>query len=122
MATEAESTPSGEDAPAAGTHALYVTYAAATSLGELFFTVGSVLTLCIGRLLWGLLWMRTLHRFRWVGWLGVLTGITATVWFVWLVDNPAIAITLMVNVLLSLGLFIGVSIALLAGSRDAARA
>lgn len=103
---------------AAGSHALYVTYAAATSLGELFFTVGSVLTLCIGPLLWGFLWVRSLNRFRSVGWLGLLTGITGAVWFVWLVDSPAIAITLMGNVLLSLGLFIGVSIALLADSRD----
>lgn len=107
---------------AAGATPLYVTYAAAISLGELFFTVGSLLTLCIGPLLWGLMWLRSLEVFRWVGWLGILTAITGAVWFVWLVDSPVIAITLMVNVLLSLGMFIGVSIALLAGSRDAARA
>lgn len=93
---------------------LYVDYEIARVMAELFFTVGSVLTLAFGPFLWGLAWFEAKESSRWLGWVGLLTGITGAVWFVWLVDNSAFGYVLILNVVLSLVLFAGVSVVLVA--------
>ncbi len=107
----------GADLGAAGAEALYADYHVARVLAEVFFTVGSVLTLALGPLAWGVAWLRGRDKQRWIGWTGVLTGITGAVWFVWLVDNAILANLLIANVLLSLVLFTGASLVLVSAGR-----
>lgn len=96
---------------------LYADYSIARSAAELFFTVGSVLSLAVGPLLWGIEWLRSMGSSRWLGWFGVVTGVTGMVWLVWLVDNAVFGYLLMANVLASLVLFTGVSVVLLSRGR-----
>lgn len=103
----------------AGSEALYANYEVARVMAELFFTVGSLLTLGFGPLLWGVAWLRSELASRWVGWAAVATGVTGMVWFVWLIDNAAAGYVLIVNVLVSLVLFAGVSVILVRQGRAA---
>lgn len=103
-----------------GAVALYADYSIARSTAELFFTVGSILSLGVGPLLWGLAWLRSDVGSRWLGWAGVITGVAGAVWFVWLVDNPLFGIALIVNVLMSLVFFAGASVVLLLRGRSRA--
>lgn len=111
--------PLAADVGAAGAGALYADYQIARVVAELFFTVGSVLTLSFGPLIWGVSWLRSQGSGRWIGWTGVLTGITGLVWFVWLIDNAVFANLLIANVVLSLVLFTAVSLVLVSRSRRA---
>lgn len=43
---------------------------------ELFFTVGSMLSLAVGPVLWGLAWMLTMGSSRWIGRTALITGVT----------------------------------------------
>lgn len=101
----------------AGSEALYADYAVARAAAELFFTVGSVLSLAVGPLLWGAAWLRSSTPGRWIGWAGVITGVTGVVWFVWLVENPLFGAVLIVNVLMSLVFFTGASVTLVTQGR-----
>lgn len=105
------------DLGSGGAGAIYADYQVARVLAELFFTVGSVLTLSFGPLLWGVSWLRSRESARWIGWVGVLTGLTGLVWFVWLVENAIFANLLIVNVVLSLVLFAAASLVLVSRSR-----
>lgn len=109
--------PLAADLGSAGANALYADYQVARVVAEIFFTVGSVLTLSFGPLLWGVSWLRSQGSRRWIGWTAVLTGITGLVWFVWLIDNVVFANLLIANVLLSLVLFTAASVTLLSRSR-----
>lgn len=102
---------------ASGADVLYADYSVARAAAELFFTVGSLLTLSIGPFMWGAGWLRSRLSGRWLGWVGVLTGLTGLVWFVWLMENGVISSVLIVNVVLSLIFFAGASIALVSVSR-----
>lgn len=93
-----------------GAETLLAHYEVARTLAEIFFSVGSILSLGFGPLLLGYGWLRRSRRF--LGWTGVLTGVTGMVWFVWLVESGAVGIVLIVNVLASLVFFTGVSVAL----------
>ena len=109
-----------EELGASSAQSLYADYEIARVVAELFFTVGSVLTLAIGPFLWGIAWLDASKSSRWLGWIGLLTGITGAVWFVWLVDNALFGYLLILNVLLSLVLFAGVSVVLVAKARTSA--
>lgn len=100
-----------------GVEALYADYSVMRGVAELFFTVGSLLSLAFGPLLWGLAWLRSLDSSRWLGWTAVITGVTGLVWFVWLVENPVFSPVLIVNVLLSLVFFAGASLILVSRGR-----
>lgn len=100
-----------------GGEILYADYSIARSGAELFFTVGSVLSLGLGPLLLGLAWLRSSERGRWLGWAGVLTGATGMVWFVWLIDNALFGYLLIANVVVSLVYFTGVSVVLVSRGR-----
>ena len=95
---------------------LYANYTVARGAAEMFFTVGSVLSLGFGPLLLGLAWFRS-SRGRWLAWTGVVTGLTGAVWFVWLVENAAFGIVTIANVLLSLVFFAGASVVMVARAR-----
>ena len=74
---------------------------------ELFFTVGSLLSLAFGPFLWGVAWLRSMDTSRWLGWTAILTGLTGLVWFVWLLDTDIalLGFLLIANVLVSFVLF-----------------
>ena len=59
---------------AIGVEVLYADYSIVRIAAELFFTVGSVLSLAVGPFLWGLAWMRTMGMSRWIGWTAFITG------------------------------------------------
>lgn len=103
----------------AGSGLLYADYSVVRVVAELFFTVGSVLSLAVGPLLWGLAWLRSMDTSRWLGWTAVITGVSGAVWFVWLIENSVFSVTLIVNVLLSLVFFAGASVVLVARAREA---
>ena len=105
--------PLGATLGGAGVEALYADYEIARAVAEIFFTVGSLLSLAFGPLAWGNAWLRSSAR-RWLGWTAILTGITGMIWFVWLIDDGLIGIVLMVNVLASLVFFTGASVVLVA--------
>ncbi|MDX1450297.1 MAG: hypothetical protein R3246_14700, partial [Acidimicrobiia bacterium] len=109
--------PAAADLGGPGTEALYAIHTFATATAESLFTVGSVLSLGIGPLLWGFGWLRSLEHRRWLGWLGIVTGVSGMVWFVWLTAGPLVLIALIVNVLCSLVLFGGISIDLVSLGR-----
>jgi hypothetical protein len=109
--------PLAEELGGAGSDILYTDYSVAKGAGELFFTVGSVLSLAFGPLLLGASWLRRMHSSRWLGWTAVITGVTGMVWFVWLVDNAVFGSALIVNVLLSLVFFTGASVVLVSRGR-----
>ena len=97
---------------AAGADAIYADYTVARTIAEILFTVGSILTLGIGPALWGIGWLRSSGSSRWLGWTGIVTGVTGMVWFVWLIDNAIVGNVLILNVVVSLVLFAGLSVAL----------
>lgn len=109
--------PLAGDLGGTGTEALYADYQVARVMAELFFTVGSLLTLGFGPLLWGVAWLRSRESNRWVAWTAIVTGVTGMVWFVWLIDNATIGYVLILNVLVSLVLFAAVSVVLLVEAR-----
>lgn len=100
-----------------GGEVLYADYSVARIAAELFFTVGSVLSLAVGPFLWGLAWMRPIGSSRWIGWTALITGVTGLVWFVWLIESSVVSTTLIVNVLMSLVFFAAASVALVARGR-----
>ncbi len=102
----------------AGAASLYSLHAYASSVAEVCFTIGSVLSLAVGPLLWGVAWLRSSTPRRWLGWTAVVTGLTGTVWFVWLSDAVVVLPILLVNTLLSLVLFTGASTLLVASGRS----
>ncbi len=102
----------------AGADSLYSLHAFASSAAEACFTIGSVLSLAVGPLLWGLAWLRSTTPRRWLGWTAVVTGLTGAVWFVWLSDAAMVLPVLLVNTLLSLVLFTGASASLVAKGRS----
>ena len=109
--------PAAADLGAAGTESLHAIHTFATAAAEALFTVGSVLSLAIGPLMSGYGWLRALERRRWLGWLGLVTGLSGMVWFVWLTAGPLVLVALIVNVLCSLVLFGGISMELVSQGR-----
>lgn len=99
-----------------GAETLLAHYEVARTLAEIFFSVGSILSLGFGPFLLGFEWLSRSRGF--LGWTGVLTGVTGMVWFVWLVDSGVIGIVLIVNVLASLVFFTAVSVALVSEGRS----
>lgn len=100
-----------------GADTLFTLHTYAEAAAEMCFTVGSVLSLGIGPLLWGWAWRRSSVRPRWLGWVAVATGISGMVWFVWLAPFTGLVLVIMVNVLLSLLLFAALSVVLLRRGR-----
>ena len=102
-----------------GAEALFVSYATITGAADVFFTVGSVLSLGFGPLVLGWVWLRSMESRRWVGWTGVVTGASGMAWFFWLLESAVVASLLFVNVLVSLAFFAGTSLFLLSRGRPA---
>ena len=75
------------------------------SAAGLFFTAGSILTLCIGPFLWGVTGLKTGNIAKWVSWTGIITGITGLIWIVWLITSPVVLIILLI-VLGNIGFFL----------------
>ncbi len=105
--------PVATDLGEAGADTLFTVHTYVEAAAETCFTVGSVLSLGIGPLLWGWAWRRSSTPPRWLGWVAVATGVTGMVWFVWLVPVTGLVLVIMVNVLLSLLLFTALSVVLL---------
>ena len=97
--------------------ASYVVYGTLATAATVFFTAGSILTLCFGPLLWSVEALRTRAISRWLAWSGVITGVTGLVWFVWFTESGPVLAVLIVNVLGSLVFFFGLSAALIRAGR-----
>jgi hypothetical protein len=50
--------------------------------------------------------------------MGVITGLTGMIWFVWLINSSLVGIVLIANVVLSLVFFAGASIVLVSEGRS----
>lgn len=103
----------------AGADAAYAVYGTLATASTIFFTVGSVLTLCFGPLIWSAEALRAGSHARWLGWMGILTGVTGLVWFVWFSESGVILMVLIANVVASLVYFFGLSAVLLGRGRAA---
>jgi hypothetical protein len=100
-----------------GNDSLYAIFAVVDAAAGIFFTVGSILTLAIGPFLWGLTGLRSGGISRWLAWVGITTGITGLIWFVWLLQGPIVLFVLLINVVLSLVFYTAVAIALLKSAK-----
>lgn len=101
-----------------GAEALYVTYSYAGAAADVFFAVGSVLSLGFGPLLWAIEWVRSRAARRWLGWAGLVVGVTGMVWLTLGVANPVLTLLVVVNVLVSLVFFTGASLVLVSEGRS----
>ena len=104
---------------AGGADAAYVMYGTLSQANLVFFTVGSLLTLCFGPLLWSVESLRNGSIARWLSWTGILTGVSGLVWFVWFSENGLVMAVLIVNVVASIVYFFGLSAALVRRSGKA---
>ena len=110
--------PAAETLGVAGAEALFAINDMAGAASVVFFTVGSLLTLSFGPLLWATESLSNRTFSRGISWVGVVTGVTGFVWFVWFLDSPVLLLLLIVNVLASLVYFAGISISMLRSTRD----
>jgi hypothetical protein len=109
--------PASDQLGVGGNESLYAIFAVAGAAGAIFFTVGSILTLAIGPFLWGLTGLRSGGISRWLAWVGIITGVTGLIWFVWLLQGPIVFGVLLINVVLSLVFYTAVAIALLKAAK-----
>lgn len=101
-----------------GAGTLYGIHAYADAAAEVCFAVGSVLSLGVGPLLWGVGWLRSVGAHRWLGWAQLITGATGMVWFVWLLaDSVVVTVLLAVNGICALVVFTGISAVLVGRGR-----
>lgn len=92
--------------------ALWPLYAMLADTALLLFVIGSFLSLAIGPFLWGLERLRVVGRTCWIGWTGVVTGITGLVWVGLIVGTAPIAL-LLGHVLGGVVMFTALSVALI---------
>ena len=97
----------------------YAVYGTLATASTVFFTVGSVLTLSFGPLLWSVEALRTRAFARRLAWTGVVTGVSGLSWFVWFFEIGLVLPVLIVNVLSSLVFFFALSAVLVAQGRQA---
>lgn len=90
--------------------ALYLATEFAVGVMVIFFTVGSILTLCVAPLLWGVEGRRTGAFSKWINLTGIIVGVSGLVWFVWFFETPALLFVMLLNAVASLVYFIGLAI------------
>lgn len=73
---------------------LWPLYTTLSGAAEIFFVAGSILSLAIGPLLWGIERLRTVSRTCWIGWTGVVSGLTGVVWVILVVGTPPLPLLL----------------------------
>ena len=86
--------------------AIYATAEAGEAIAAIFFSLGSVLTLCFAPLLWAIDGRRQNALPSWLIGTGVVVGVTGLVWFVWFHETPIILVALLLNLVASLVFFI----------------
>lgn len=89
-----------------GGQAIHVVHQSGEAIAGVFFTAGSVLTLCLAPLLWAADGRRTGALPSWLSATGLVVGVTGLVWFVWLFESPLVLVVLLVNLVASLVFFI----------------
>jgi len=67
---------------------LYVVYETYSGLGSILFLFGSLLTFSLAPWLFSIALLRTRTAPRWIGWLGVFSGVTGLTWAGLLLDSP----------------------------------
>lgn len=104
----------------AGADAAYGIYGTLAQVNAVAFTVGSILTLSFGPMLWAVEALRSGAIAKWLAWTGVVTAVSGLVWFVWLSESGVVLGVLMVNVVASLVFFFGLSVVLVRRGRAVA--
>jgi len=102
-------TSAGNELGARGSEALYMVEEAAAAVQVVFFTAGSILTLCVAPLLWAIEGRRTGVLSTRLSQTGFLVALSGLVWFIWFVESPAILVVLLINVIASLVYFVVLS-------------
>ncbi len=101
--------PAADELGAGAAESLYPLVEAAAMTAGIFFTIGSILTLCLSPLLWVVEARRTGALPTWLTRTGLVVGLSGLVWFVWLLEGPVVLAALLVNVVASLVFFVGLA-------------